>query len=250
MKTNLYKITGIISLTALLATSVGCGSDASATIPNTPAVMDNTPNNVYTRPETVSTFEEAKKLLTEGNQRYISGNVLNDDLSNTKREELVSKGQHPFATILSCSDSRVPPEIIFDQALGDIFVIRNAGNVIAADALGSIEYGAEHLHTPIIVVLGHESCGAVKATVDGGGKAEGNIDNIVKKINKSLEKVKSSGVSGNKLYEECENENIINSINEIKNSAVIKELEEEKKVVVVGAKYDINTGEVTFSPVE
>lgn len=250
MKINLYKLTGIISLTMLLATAVGCGSDASATVHNTPAVMNEASNNVYTRSETVTTFEEAKKLLVEGNQRYISGNVLNDDLSNTKREELVSKGQHPFATIVSCSDSRVPPEIIFDQALGDIFVIRNAGNVIDPVTLGSIEYGAEHLHTPVIVVLGHENCGAVKATVDGGGKAEGNIENIVEKINKSLEKVKSSGVSGDKLYGECENENIDNSINEIKNSAVIKELEEEKKVVVVGAKYDINTGEVTFSPVE
>ena len=242
MKTKLYKLAGIISLTSLLATAAGCGANATD--------VANTPVNVYTRPETISTFEDAKKLLFEGNQRYVSGKVLNDDLSSSKREKLVSEGQHPFATIVCCSDSRVPPEIIFDQALGDIFVIRNAGNIIDPVTLGSIEYGAEHLHTPVIVVLGHENCGAVKATIDGKGEAPGNIGNIVDKINTSLEKVKSSGVSEDKLYDECENENIKNSIKEIKNSSILKELEEEDKVVIIGAKYDIDTGVVTFSPVE
>lgn len=223
MKTKFYKFVGIISLAALLTTCAGCSSTASSTV-------DNTSSKVYARPETVSTFEDAKKLLVEGNQRYISGNVLNDDLSSKKREELVTEGQHPFATIVSCSDSRVPPEIIFDQALGDIFVVRNAGNVIDPVTLGSIEYGAEHLKTPVIVVLGHESCGAVKATVDGGGEAPGNIGNIVDKINISLEKVKSSGVGKDKFYEECENENIKNSLNEIKKALLSRSWKKKRKL--------------------
>ncbi len=243
MKKKFYKLISIISLSELLlATAAGCSSSAASS-------QDNTSSKLYTRSETVSTFEEAKKLLSEGNQRYVSGNVLNDDLSNSKREELSTNGQHPFATIVSCSDSRVPPEIIFDQALGDIFVVRNAGNVIDPVALGSIEYGAEHLKTPVIVVLGHEKCGAVKATVEGG-EAPGSIGTIVDKINTSLQKVKTSGTSEDKLCEECENENIKNSISEILKSPIIKELEEQKKVVVIGAKYDVDTGKIIFNPLE
>ena len=243
MKMKFYKIAVIISLVAaLFAIDSGCSKEASVS-------KSNHSVETYTRAQENLSVEDAKKLLLDGNKRFVSGNVLNDDLSNTKREELISKGQHPFATVISCSDSRVPPEVIFDQALGDVFVVRNAGNVVDPLVLGSIEYGAEHLHTPIIVVLGHENCGAVKATVDGG-EAPGSIGEIVDKINISLEKVKSAGISQDKLCEECENENIMNSIKEIRKSSVIGHLEEEKKVVVVGAKYDLNTGEVKFNPIE
>jgi len=129
--------------------------------------------------------------LLEGNKRFIEGKPAAKDCSAERRDEL-TKGQHPVATILSCSDSRVPPEVVFDQALGDIFIVRVAGNVIEPTVLGSIEYGVEHLHTPLLIILGHESCGAVKATLESEGKLEGNIGAILKKIRPAVEAAKKA----------------------------------------------------------
>lgn len=123
---------------------------------------------VYMRSDIIATPEEAQKLLMEGNERFRTGQPLSKDLSLSKRSELMEKGQHPFAVIVSCSDSRVPPELLFDQALGDLFIIRIAGNIITPPELGSVEYAVEHLNTPLVVVLGHENCGAVTAAVQGG----------------------------------------------------------------------------------
>jgi carbonic anhydrase len=128
----------------------------------------------------------------EGNQRFVSGKITIKDIGPAKREDLAVNGQKPFAVIVSCSDSRVPPEILFDQALGDIFVVRVAGNVLDPVAMGSVEYGAEHLGCPLLVVMGHENCGAVKATVDGG-EAPGSISAIVDKIKPSVEKANRRG---------------------------------------------------------
>src|SRR5512135_449398 len=108
--------------------------------------------------------DESLQKLMDGNKRYVEGTPINKDLGDTKRKEIL-KGQHPFATVITCSDSRVPPEHIFDQGLGDIFVVRVAGNVVDSIALGSIEYGTEHVQTPLLVLLGHSDCGAVKATL-------------------------------------------------------------------------------------
>jgi len=130
------------------------------------------------------TADEALKMLLDGNVRFVQGKQESKKLGDDRRKEL-AKGQNPIAIILSCSDSRVPPEHIFNQGLGDIFVVRVAGNVADPIELGSIEYGAEHLNVPLVVVLGHKFCGAVKATV-AGGKPEGNIEAIVKKINPAV----------------------------------------------------------------
>ena len=113
------------------------------------------------------TGEQALQKLMEGNARYASGNTSHPDQSMERRYELVA-GQHPFAVIVGCSDSRIAPELIFDQGLGDIFVIRAAGQVLDDVAIGSIEYAVEHLGVPLVVVLGHDSCGAVTATLEGG----------------------------------------------------------------------------------
>jgi carbonic anhydrase len=134
---------------------------------------------------------------------------------------------------------------LFDQGLGDLFVIRDAGNVIDPIELGSIEYGVGHLGSPLIVVMGHDNCGAVKATVEGG-EAEGNIKDIIEKIKPSLEKVKHVCTDKDKLCEACENENIKNSLAQIENDPIIKKLEKENKVKVVGAKYHLDTGIVSF----
>lgn len=205
----------------------------------------NPSEEIYKRRDNISTAIQAKELLIEGNRRFVSGQVLNHDLSKAKRNELAENGQHPFAIILSCSDSRVPPEIIFDQALGDIFSIRNAGNVVDPVVIGSIEYGADHLHVPLIVVLGHKNCGAVKATVDGG-EAPGSIAAIVDKIKPIYDSVKETTTDTDELYEKCENENIEYNIAEIEKSPIIKELKDGNKIEIIGAKYDIDTGEVVF----
>ncbi len=128
----------------------------------------------------------ALDLLKEGNARFVSGDFTpKDDYSELRKQ--LSAGQHPFAVVLCCSDSRVAPEIIFDQKLGDLFVIRNAGNIVDEEVLGSIEYAVEHLGTPLVVVMGHAACGAVTATCQGGD-LPGHILDLAKRIKPSINK--------------------------------------------------------------
>ncbi len=188
--------------------------------------------------------QQALQMLKEGNGRFRES-LQTKDVSSQRRQELLNKGQKPFAVILGCSDSRVPPEIIFDQALGDIFVIRVAGNVVSPIELGSIEYGAEHLHAPLLVILGHDNCGAVKATVDGG-EAPGSIGAIVDLIKPSVEKAKADGASGNDLYEQACEENLRAMLAIVKQSPIIQEMLEHNHLQIVLAKYLQNSGEVLF----
>lgn len=128
--------------------------------------------------------QHALELLKEGNARFVSGTLSPKDNYAELREQL-SAGQHPFAVVLCCSDSRVAPEIIFDQKLGDLFVIRNAGNIVDEEVLGSIEYAVEHLESPLVVVMGHSACGAVTATYHGGD-LPGHIADLAKRIRPSI----------------------------------------------------------------
>ena len=128
--------------------------------------------------------QQALDQLKTGNARFISGTITPKDDYTELRENLTA-GQHPFTVVLCCSDSRVAPEIIFDQKLGDLFVIRNAGNVVDEDVLGSIEYAVEHLGTPLVVVLGHSCCGAVTATCEGG-ELPGHIVDIAQRIRPAI----------------------------------------------------------------
>ena len=128
--------------------------------------------------------DNALQSLKTGNARFVSGALTPKDNYTELREQLAA-GQHPFAVVLCCSDSRVAPEILFDQKLGDLFVIRNAGNVVDEDVLGSIEYAVEHLGCPLVVVLGHSGCGAVTATVQGGD-LPGHIVHLAKRIRPSI----------------------------------------------------------------
>lgn len=199
---------------------------------------------VYERPAVV-TAEEAKKLLIEGNKRFTAGLPAQKNTGSAKRLELKEKGQKPFAVILTCSDSRVPPELLFDQSIGDLFVVRNAGNILDSASLSSIEYAVDHLHTPLVVVLGHDKCGAVKAAVDGG-EAPGSIGAIIEKIKPSVEKALAAGISGDELYARVEDENIKSVVAELKESPVIRHFMEDGKVTVVGAKYYLGPGEVIY----
>lgn len=176
--------------------------------------------------------------LIFGNIRFAKNMTKNPHKAPEYRTSLAA-GQHPKAIIVGCSDSRIPPEIIFDEGLGDLFVIRLAGNIVSEEALGSIEYGAEHLHIPLIVVLGHESCGAVTAASKGYNEHD-HIKSLTDAIKPAVEKAREKKGS---LVENAIVENVKLVVNMLKNSApILKVLYEEGKIRIVGARYDLDTG--------
>ncbi len=185
--------------------------------------------------------------LMDGNKRFVSGNLSQKDLGDAKRKEL-AKGQKPSAIVVTCSDSRVSPELLFDQGLGDIFVVRVAGNVVDPVALGSIEYAAEHLQSPLVFVLGHEKCGAVSATLETletKGKAEGNIGEIIKKIMPAAVAAKKKGGTKDDILEAAIKENIKNTSKEImQKSTIIQHLVHENKLNIAAGEYSLQTGHV------
>ncbi len=192
--------------------------------------------------------EDALNKLTNGNKRFVSCNLGQKDVSDTRRKELVD-GQHPFAIVVTCSDSRVSPEIVFDEGLGDIFVVRVAGNVLDPTALGSIEYAAEHLHTPLLILMGHDKCGAVAAAMDANGEAEGNIGVILKKIMPAVKKAKAKGGSKDEMLNMAIRENVSLSYNAIrKQSPVLKHLIDKGELKVVAGIYHLASGEVETLP--
>ncbi len=188
------------------------------------------------------TADASIKKLIEGNKRYVENKPTHQNQTAKRREE-VAKGQKPFAVVITCSDSRVPPEILFDQGIGDLFVIRTAGNIVDNIGLGSIEYAVEHLKVPLVVVLGHERCGAVEATVKGG-EAPGHIKALVANIVRAVDKVRAK--KGD-LLENSIKQNINNVVEQIsKSKPILEEFVHEKKIKVVGARYDLDDGMVKF----
>ena len=186
--------------------------------------------------------EQALEKLLSGNEKYLSGSIK-PNVGASLRKDLATNGQHPYAIVITCSDSRVPAELIFDSSLGDIFVIRTAGNVVSDFEIGSVEYGAEHLGSPLILVLGHTNCGAVTAAAEGG-EAEGKLQAIVDEIEPSVQKAKDAGAED--VLSKAVEFNVMNSVNKISSSEIIEELMEEGKVEVVGGVYDINTGTISI----
>jgi carbonic anhydrase len=188
------------------------------------------------------TPDEALQQLMEGNKRYASGSFLHPDQDPAHRIEL-AEAQHPFAVVLSCSDSRVPPEIIFDQGLGDLYVIRVAGHIVGENVLGSIEHAVEQLGVRLVMVLGHKNCGAVTAAVQGG-EAAGHIGSLVKAIRPAVEKVKRQPTS---LLENAIRANVQTAVSLIRVSQPLlanKVMGNDLKVV--GAYYDLSSGAVSI----
>nr|WP_315147311.1 carbonic anhydrase [uncultured Flavobacterium sp.] len=186
--------------------------------------------------------------LEEGNKRFAAGKAVHPDETLERLREL-KKGQHPFAVVVSCSDSRVPAEIVFDQGLGDIFSIRTAGNVMGDYELGSIEYAVEHLDCKLVVVMGHKDCGAIKAFLKSDGHYE-HLDHIKKIIeyieNEQEEKNLASHHELN--LDKAINANIKHGVTSLKSSEpILKEFNDAKKIQIIGALYDIETGKVTFN---
>jgi len=186
---------------------------------------------------------EAISKLKEGNGRYTSGNLQHPGQTTERRTEL-AKTQHPFAGIVSCSDSRVPPEIVFDQGLGDLFIVRVAGNVINDEGLGSIEYTVDHLGTRLILVLGHQSCGAVDAareTIAAKGKAPGHIQSLVTAIKPAVEATAKDDL------ETTIKANVKNVVKALRSSTpILKAKVDSGEIQVIGGYYSLDTGAVTF----
>lgn len=183
--------------------------------------------------------------LIEGNERFVSEKTTQKDFTRERNE--LTEGQKPYAIILTCSDSRVPPELIFDESLGKLFVIRVAGNIVNADILGSIEYAVEHLHSHLLVFMGHESCGAVKATMEGG-KVPPNIGAIAYKIKPAIKKAKQKHTHNKSdLLDEAIKINVLNQIeSSLKNSEIIREAFEKGELKIYSAYYNLHTGKVDF----
>lgn len=194
------------------------------------------------------TADQALEKLQKGNVRFVSGKQEHPGQDFARRELTSTKGQHPFATILSCSDSRVPPEILFDQGIGDIFIIRVAGNVANVDEAASIEYAVDHLNTPLLVVLGHTQCGAVTAVVEGAD-AHGNIPALLRSIVPAVAGVRAKNpkASGPQLISDCIKANVWQAIEDLfRTSAIVTAKAKDNKLKVVGAMYDISTGRVSI----
>jgi len=186
---------------------------------------------------------EALSKLKEGNGRYTGGSLQHPGQTTDRRTELANV-QHPFAVIVSCSDSRVPPEIVFDQGLGELFIVRVAGNVMNDEGLGSIEYAVDHLGSRLILVLGHQRCGAVdaaKQTIAAKGKAPGHIQSLVTAIKPAVEATAKDDL------DTTIKANVKNVVQALRTSTPILKAEVDSgKIQVVGGYYSLDTGAVTF----
>ena len=210
------------------------------------AQQPGAPASLNTHPEAVAkpaaSSEEIWEQLMEGNKRFVSGESKTHDLVQLR--QTLAGGQHPKVIVLTCSDSRVAPEILFDQSLGDLFVIRIAGNIADSIGLGSIEYAVEHLDSSVLVVLGHEKCGAVTAACSGTKLPSPNLQAIVDKIAPAVTQA-GSHAKGDALVQAAIEENVLQSAKDVlANSEVLRHALEEKKLTVVEAVYKLGTGEV------
>lgn len=202
-----------------------------------------TPSNCADTPTQLSL-----KKLKEGNKRYMSGKPTAPRVDAERRELTATEGQKPIATILGCSDARVPPEIVFDQKFGDLFIIRVAGNVTGISEIASVEYGTQYLGTPVVVVLGHSSCGAVQAAVEKT-PLDGKLPKLVELISPAVDKAKKANpkTTGAKLLDAAVEANVRHQIRELTTkSETIKKLVDSKKIQIVGAVRDIMTGSVRW----
>ena len=185
--------------------------------------------------------EETWHELLEGNQRFCEGRMTQYQVR--QQREFLASGQRPKAVIIGCSDGRVPPELVFDQSLGDLFVIRAAGNVVDAIALGSVEYAVEHLGTHLVVVLGHDRCGAVQAACLGENVVSPNLRSIMAELQPSV--MECSKHAGTALIRDVVEENAVRTSDAlIYRSAVVRKSFDKGDLQILAARYDIVTGEV------
>ena len=194
----------------------------------------------------VSNAEEALALLIQGNARWVEGKVISPNTQAQRREDLAANGQNPFVTIVTCSDSRIPVERVFDRGVGDLFVIRVAGNRAASSEVGTVEYGVEHLKTPLLVVMGHSKCGAVAAAVSGA-HLHGKVAELVAGIQPAVDRARKHNPSADEatLIAVSIKENVWQTIFDLyKSSPEVRAMAANGSLKVVGAHYDIASGKV------
>jgi carbonic anhydrase len=201
----------------------------------------------------VISASDALERLRDGNRRFVAGEHTIDELASGIRRMAVVSGQRPIATILGCSDSRVPVEVVFDQGFGDLFVIRVAGNIVAPSQVGSVEFAAERLGTRLVVVLGHTRCGAVTATLEDlqrpASNQSWNMNSIVSRIRPSVEGLLATDLKHDheRLIDQAVRANVRASVNQLRHgSDVLELLIRRDGLRVVGAEYSLETGIVDF----
>jgi carbonic anhydrase len=199
------------------------------------------------------TAQEALRRLIEGNHRFASGVTNNDSLAHHARRSALTERQEPFAIVLGCSDSRVPAEIVFDQGIGDLFVIRVAGNIVASSQIGSIEFAVERFGTSLVVALGHSRCGAVLATLEElvrpSEDQSPNLCSIVDRIRPSVAPLLATNLRHDPeaLIRHAVRANVCVSANQVRHgSHILEQLVQTSRLLVVGAEYSLETGRVDF----
>jgi carbonic anhydrase len=221
-------------LAAIGVTASACGFSA----PSSPSAPVSEP--------AITTPDQALQRLLEGNQRYVAAKPSYPNLTVDRRTQL-AQGQHPFSIVFSCVDSRVPPELVFDRGLGDLFVIRTAGHTLDDAVLGSIEYGVAELNIPLIVVLGHEKCGAVKATleaVEHNTTAPDRIQTLVRAITPAIEQ--SKGQPGDAL-DNAVLTNTALTVGRLSATPLLAEALAKGGLKIIGGRYDLDSGTVVIA---
>ena len=198
-------------------------------------------------PDSTPTADEALQRLKAGNERFVAGTARFSTVQKEILADLV-RGQHPYATILSCSDSRVPPELVFDAGFGELFIVRVAGNVLSSEVAGSLQYAGRHLHTPLFLVLGHTGCGAVAAAIDArlrGTRQLSRIQILVDSILPGLADLDPQ-LSPEEMLAQAVEANVRWSMRQILETPEGRERQAEGRVKLIGAIYEIETGRVRF----
>jgi carbonic anhydrase len=197
--------------------------------------------------------QEALKLLRDGNRRFVSDTRNSESATGSRRRIELAAQQYPFAIVLGCSDSRVPAEIVFDQGLGDLFVIRVAGNIVAPSQIGSVEFAAERYGTRLVVVLGHSSCGAIMATLEELGRnsreQSPNLRSIVNRIRPSLQPLLATSLASDPeaLVKQAVRANIRMATDHLRHgSELLEQLSQSAGLLIVGAEYNLESGLVEF----
>lgn len=190
----------------------------------------------------------ALERLRAGNRRFVRN--VSEAAPTPSRRASLADGQAPSAIVLACADSRVPPELVFDAGLGELFVVRVAGNVCSPATLASIEYAASALEVPLVIVLGHTKCGAVKATIDavttGARPGSSSLDDLVDRIAPAVSPLVDRGLRPDALMSAAIRANVSLSVDGLRESPILEERIDSGKLTVVSAEYDLETGEVTF----
>ncbi|MFD1151796.1 carbonic anhydrase [Saccharothrix hoggarensis] len=241
---RLFGITAGTAASLVAADAPAPALAGSPTVAGTPAV---TSAGASAREVTSLDAEGAWRRLAGGNHRFVTGHQTHPHESLRWRESLV-EGQHPFAVVLGCADSRVPPELVFDHGLGDLFTIRSAGEVLDNSVLGSVEYAVEHLGVPLVVVLGHAKCGAVSATIDvvrGRGQVSGDVSVLVRSIEPAVLATPPDGDEARFLAAAVDNQAKRVASLMLERSVTIRTAVAHHGVKVVAASYQLDTGAVT-----